>query len=168
MAKYTELFMEYLEDEEHTLPSSFNLIEGFDELFKMYYCDKEIGFETEELFALKLELYANLLMPRYAEQISKIAEAWGFLNGPARTHYESTTTILGEQKASQTELPIDYDTAQPSMVSQSEETTNTYEANHEDVSLADKIAYYNRLNEKVDNILIQLLKAFGPCFMEIY
>ena len=36
MAKYTELFAEYLE-RGGTLPASFSLIEGFEEIFKKHY-----------------------------------------------------------------------------------------------------------------------------------
>ena len=167
MARYTELFQEYL-DEGYTLPSSFSLIEGFDELFIAYYCDKEIGFETEELFEIKLDLYAKLLMPRYAERIEKIAIAYGLLDTPARTRYEAHNTTLGSQRGTQTELPIDSEDAQPNMITTSDEVENTTESNIEEVSIDDKIRLYDRLNEKVEIILKELLEAFGPCFMSIY
>ena len=49
MAKYTTLLAEYLE-RGGQLPASFALIDGFEDLFKKHYCDKELGFETDLLF----------------------------------------------------------------------------------------------------------------------
>lgn len=43
MAKYTELFAEYLEGG-GSLPAAFAEIVGFEDLFVARYCDKEIGF----------------------------------------------------------------------------------------------------------------------------
>ena len=86
MAKYTELFAEYIE-KGGQLPASFSLILGFGDLFKKHYCDKEIGFETELLFYMKLEEKADLYMQKYADRIALIASAWLDYNAPAKVHY---------------------------------------------------------------------------------
>lgn len=58
MAKYTELFSEYLEGGGE-LPAAFSQIDGFEDLFIGHFIDKEIGFETEVLFTIKLETKAK-------------------------------------------------------------------------------------------------------------
>ena len=65
MAKYTELLTEYIENG-GTLPTAFSLITGFEDLFIRHFCNYEIGFETETLFAIKLEEKADLYMNLYA------------------------------------------------------------------------------------------------------
>ena len=69
MAKYTELFAEYLESGGE-LPAAFDEIVGFKDLFIGHFIDKEIGFETEVLFAIKLETNANLVIGVYADSIA--------------------------------------------------------------------------------------------------
>ena len=64
MAKYTMTLAEYMA-RGGALPSSLDLIEGFREHFIGRYFDKEIGFETDALFSLKLEALANLVIPSY-------------------------------------------------------------------------------------------------------
>ena len=71
MAKYTELFAEYLESGGE-LPAAFDEIVGFKDLFIGNFIDKEIGFETEVLFAIKLETKANIVIPVYAERITAL------------------------------------------------------------------------------------------------
>ena len=70
MAKYTELFGEYLQN--NTLPNIFDEIENFKSLFILKYIDSEIGFETEYLFTQKLLLYANLYIPEYKKRIEAL------------------------------------------------------------------------------------------------
>lgn len=74
MARYTELFSEWLE-EGGQLPALFSEIEGFGDLFTATYCDREIGFETPVLFEIKLNAYADLHIPEYKERIDLLEEA---------------------------------------------------------------------------------------------
>ena len=62
MAKYTTLLAEYLE-RGGQLPASFALIDGFEDLFKKHYCDKELGFETDLLFFMKVDELADIYLP---------------------------------------------------------------------------------------------------------
>lgn len=172
MAKYTETFADYVEHSGYSLPEAFEDIEGFGDLFLKYYCDKEIGFETENLFAIKLEGYADLYIPPYADRISRLATAWNFINTPARVHYENitTTNTIGERKTKQTELPINSTTAEPNMLGESEEATDTNITDREleETNIQDDFYMVDKLNEEVHIILLELLRRFEPCFMRIY
>lgn len=139
MAKYTELFSEYLE-KGGQLPASFALIDGFEDLFKLHYCDKELGFETEALFFMKLERTARINMPFYADRIRRLASAYYNFDVPAKVTYESfdeVTTLgeqdtsttqndkLGEQNNTTTDLPFDSTSATPSAKTHSDQVNNS-------------------------------------------
>ena len=82
--KYTELFTEYIANNggaENALPSLFDkvpsiTIDGevttFKDTFILNFCDREIGFETEEMFALKLESRAKLVLPFYINKVKQL------------------------------------------------------------------------------------------------
>ena len=72
MAKYTETLAEYIEGGGVLPSSSFALIEDFEDLFKERYCGSELGFETELLFAMKLDYKARAVMPVYAKPFLKV------------------------------------------------------------------------------------------------
>lgn len=172
MAKYTELFSEYLECGGE-LPSSFSLIENFDNLFKLRFYDHEIGFETETLFSMKLELTASIMIPLYKERIDMLAEAITGAKNPTRTFYEkyNTTINAGEQRGQTTELPIDSMTAEPNSISHSDAYTNTDERitnREEGASINEKYYIIDKLNEKVKSLINNLLDEFNNCFMRIY
>ena len=173
MSKYTMLFAEYLE-RGGDLPASFGLIVGFGDLFKKHYFDKEIGFETELIFRMKLEEKADLYMQLYADKIQRLATAWGVFDSPAKVRYteEYKTFTGGAQHAETTELPFDSDTAEPSLLNDSNEYENkdtrattereTGETHDEAIKSLDF------LNSKVRNLLTDLLQEFKNCFMGVY
>ena len=172
MAKYTELFSEYLEGGGE-LPSSFSLIENFDNLFKLRFYDREIGFETETLFSMKLELTANIMIPIYKDRIDMLAEAITGAKNPTRTFYEKNNTTInaGEQSGQTTELPIDSTSAEPNSISHSDAYTNTDERTtnrEEGASINEKYYIIDKLNEKVKSLIDNLLDEFNSCFMRIY
>ena len=82
MAKYTETLGEYLASG-HTLPSVFSDITGFDTHFLARYIDREIGFETEALFEIKLEGKANIIIPLYKDRIQQLNDAITALSTPS-------------------------------------------------------------------------------------
>lgn len=173
MAKYTELFSEYLADG-GALPSVFETITGFADLFKGYYADKEIGFETEELFAIKLETYANIFIPIYKERLEDLALAITGARNPAKTFYENYSTIVnaGKKKGTLTELPFNSQSATPSSITENDAYTNTDNkvTNRTEAGATVNEAFYkvDKLNEAVQPLILKLLKEFAPCFMEIY
>lgn len=96
MAKYTELFSEWLEAGGE-LPPEFSQIAGFDNLFVGEYADSEIGFETPSLFQLKLNQRATLIIPEYVTRIAEIEAARTNLENPVkiRTKTGQITRITG-------------------------------------------------------------------------
>lgn len=83
---HTELFTEWIANNggaENALPALFaqvpDITSGtetikFSDTFILHFCDKEIGFETEELFALKLEARARLILPPFIDKINTLAK----------------------------------------------------------------------------------------------
>lgn len=161
MAKYTELFIEYVQGG-GTLPALFDEIEGFEDLFIQRFCDYEIGYETEELFKVKLDLKASLVIPVYKDRISKINNYLNKINTPSKT----ITQNYGETKASTTELPIDATTAEPSLINQNDEYTN--EQIESDYSINNIITMLKYLHKEDSNILEELLNEFKTCFLGVY
>ena len=82
---HTELFTQYIANNggaEQALPSLFGKVPNitiddevttFKDTFILNFCDREIGFETEELFALKLEARAKLVLPFYISKLNQLA-----------------------------------------------------------------------------------------------
>ena len=87
MAKYTETLGEYLSSG-HTLPTIFNQITDFNNYFLARYIDREIGFETDTLFEIKLEAKAELIIPLYKDRIQQLNTAITALATP-----NSKTTV---------------------------------------------------------------------------
>lgn len=173
MAKYTMLLAEYLA-KGGALPSSFALIDGFENAFIGRYFDKEIGFETMELFALKLEAKADLIMQAYKERIAERAYYWAKVENPAKVYYEHAHTKynMGEQKISTTELPFDSETAEPNVINKNE----AYENNdarfgmkkEQGASIDELMRMLDFLNKDVTTLVEKCLNEFKPLFMAVY
>ena len=139
MAKYTELYADYLLNG-GSIPTAFNLIDGFNDLFTAYYCDKEIGFETETIFSIKLDLLASTILPQYKKHIDLLNMAYLKAENPTRVHYEIANTVynfgtrvknnnntygenktenssnIGSQENKETTLPFNAENANPSSI----------------------------------------------------
>ena len=99
---HTELFTQYIANNggaENALPSLFDKVPNitiddevttFKDAFILNFCDREIGFETEELFALKLEARAELVLPFYISKLKQLASI-DYMNAK-RTESETRTT----------------------------------------------------------------------------
>lgn len=99
---HTELLTQYIANNggaENALPSLFDkvpniTIDGevttFKDAFILNFCEREIGFETEELFALKLESRAKLVLPFYISKLKQLASI-DYINAK-RTESETRTT----------------------------------------------------------------------------
>lgn len=144
MAKYTELFTEYIENG-WELPTVFSKIEGFSDLFLGHFCDHEIGFETEELFNVKLETRARIIIPFYADRLAAIKARFEGLNNPSKSYQktvqggergsnktfnggkrdETVTNNMGEQKARAFDLPMNDTTADPTGRTEADSYTDT-------------------------------------------
>ena len=173
MAKYTELFSEYLENG-GALPSLFSEIEGFEELFRLHFADKEIGFETDALFSIKLEAKANLVMQAYKDRIDARALYWAKVPNPTKVHYELTTTNydMGKQKIKTTELPFDSAEAEPNLINENDAYHNEdeREARHEDngETLDEVMRMLDFLNRDVTTLIEKCLNEFETLFMKVY
>ena len=101
-AQHTEFFTEYIANNggaENALPSLFDKVPDitiddevttFKDAFILNFCDREIGFETEELFALKLESRAKLVLPFYISKLKQLASI-DYINAK-RTESETRTS----------------------------------------------------------------------------
>ena len=99
---HTELFTQYIANNggaENALPTLFDKVPNivtideittFKDAFILNFCDREIGFETEELFALKLESRAKLVLPFYITKLNQLASI-DYLNAK-RTESETRTS----------------------------------------------------------------------------
>ena len=82
----TELFTQYIANNggaDSALPLLFDKIPSitiddevtkFKDAFVLNFCDREIGFETEALFALKIEGRAKLVIPRYVHKLEELSK----------------------------------------------------------------------------------------------
>lgn len=178
MAKYTETLAEYVEGG-GTLPSSsFALIDGFEDLFKEMYCGSEIGFETEALFAIKLDAKAKIVMPSYAAKIAAVvAQLTGIADNPIKWRYE--TREYGKQHSSSktdgsnTDLPIDATTAKPSSLSNLNGSADTDAHTdkldfQEGLSVDERLRIIDALNNKAFVLVDACLDEFRPLFMGVY
>ena len=99
---HTELLTQYIANNggaENALPSLFDKVPNivtdgevttFKDAFILNFCDREIGFETEELFALKLESRAKLVLPFYISKLKQLASI-DYINAK-RTESENRTS----------------------------------------------------------------------------
>ena len=99
----TELFTQYIENNggaDAALPSLFNKIPSitiddetttFKDAFVLNFSNREIGFETEALFALKLEGRAKLVIPRYVHKLEELSKL-DYINAQ-RTETETRKVI---------------------------------------------------------------------------
>ena len=104
---HTELFTQYIANNggaENALPSLFGKVPNitiddeittFKDAFILNFCDREIGFETEELFALKLEARAKLVLPFYISKLKQLASI-DYINAK-RTESENRTSTGSAQ-----------------------------------------------------------------------
>ena len=100
---HTELFTQYIANNggaDAALPSLFDKIPSitiddetttFKDAFVLNFCDREIGFETEALFALKLEGRAKLVIPRYVHKLEELLKL-DYINAQ-RTETETRKVI---------------------------------------------------------------------------
>ena len=102
-AEHTEFFTEYIANNggaENALPTLFDKVPSitiddevttFKDAFILNFCDREIGFETEELFALKLESRAKLVLPFYINKLNQLASI-DYINAKRMESEKRTST----------------------------------------------------------------------------
>lgn len=170
MAFYTETLRDYL-NHGNELPESFGLIArtgyDFNTLFYEYYADREIGFETEELFALKVKKIADLYIPDYVKIIENYESVIEALK--AKSKKTESLTENGKITTRQFDLPIAGETTgiNPSGIGETEPTNNKTTTTNEESA--------DELTRKIDwlmgqekNAIEQLLEKFERCFMQVF
>lgn len=170
MAFYTETLRDYL-NHGNELPESFGLIAqtgyDFNAIFFEHFADREIGFETEELFALKVKKVADLYITEYVKIISNYNSVIEALK--AKSKKTESLTENGKITTRQFDLPISgiTDGISPSGIGETEPTsTKTTATNDESADeLARKIDW---LMGQEKNAIEQLLDKFERCFMQVF
>ena len=196
--KYTELFTEYIANNggaENALPSLFDKVPNlttdgevttFKDAFILNFCDREIGFETEELFALKLESRAKLVLPFYINKLKQL-ERIDYINAK-RTETENRqingTTIDGVQESNtrlKGENPlIDTDYSfNPKSVTEQEKNQSGYSKNT-DSNGSENVTreftdsgieardLYERILKDIMNVWNEIFKKFDSLFTQIW
>ncbi len=196
--KYTELFTEYIANNggaQNALPSLFDkvpniTIDGevttFKDAFILNFCDREIGFETEELFALKLESRAKLVLPFYINKLKQL-ENIDYINAK-RTELakrEISGTIIDGGKDTNTRLKgenplIDTNLSfNPKAVTEQEKNEVGY-SKSTDSTGSDNVTreftdsgieardLYERILKDTTNVWNEIFKKFDSLFMQVW
>ena len=196
--KYTELFTEYIANNggaANAIPSLFDKVPNlttdgevttFKDAFILNFCDREIGFETEELFALKLESCAKLVLPFYINKLKQL-ESIDYINAK-RTESETraiTGNITDSGKDTNTRFKgenplIDTDlTFNAKAVSEQEKNEvgygkNTNSTGSENVtreftdSGIEARDLYERILKDTMNVWNEIFKKFDSLFMQVW
>ena len=163
MAKYTELYSEYLASGGAVPTAAFaEVSDDFEDLFTAYYCDREIGVETEELFAIKLNMRAAMVCPLYKARIA----AYGAVLGKVGAASKIRTFNAGAQSGDVTVLPINSVSAQPNSKTSTAAYVNTEKVEGETTDEALRLEEFYR--KKVHDVKLQCLKEFENLFMRVY
>ena len=170
MAFYTETLREYI-NHGNELPESFALIAqtgyDFNTLFYEHFADREIGFETEELFALKVKEVADLWIPQYVKTIRNYDSVIEAL----KANSKKSESITENEKVTtrQFDLPVAGATGgiNPSGIGETDPTRAKTTTTNEESA--------DELTRKVDwllgqekNAIMDLLERFERCFMQVF
>ena len=170
MAFYTETLRDYV-NHGNELPESFGLIAqtgyDFNTIFFEHFADREIGFETEELFALKVKKVADLWIPQYVKMIQNYDSIIEALK--AKTKKSESITENEKITTRQFDLPVAgaTDGINPSGIGETDPThakttTTTDESPDEMTRKVDWLLGQEK------NALMDLLERFERCFMQVF
>lgn len=163
MAKYTELYSEYLASGGAVPSANFaEVSDDFEDLFTAYYCDREIGVETEELFAIKLNMRAAMVCPLYKARIAAYDGVLGKVGAASKIR----TFNAGAQSGDVTVLPINSLSAQPNSKTSTAAYVNTEKV--EGVTPDEALRLEEFYRKKVHDVKLQCLQEFENLFMRVY
>ena len=195
---HTELFTQYIANNggaEKALPSLFDKVPNitiddevttFKDAFILNFCDREIGFETEELFALKLESRAELVLPFYINKLKQLASI-DYINAK-RTESETRTTtgnitdggkdtntrFKGENPLIDTTLTFNAKAVTEQETSEIGYGKNTNTTGNENVtreytdSGIEARDLYERVLNDTMNVWNEIFKKFDSLFMQVW
>ena len=196
--KYTELFTEYIANNggaENAVPSLFDKVPNlttdgevttFKDAFILNFCDREIGFETEELFALKLESRAKLVLPFYINKLKQL-ESIDYINAK-RTESETraitgnitdggkdtNTRFKGENPLIDTDLTFNAKSVSEQEKNEVGYGKNTNTTGSENVtreftdSGIEARDLYERVLKDTLNVWNEIFKKFDSLFMQVW
>lgn len=188
-AQYTEFLRDYLETNElpaslHDADTVFDI--DFLETFKNYFCMREIGFHSEEMFKQKLDVQIDIMLPYYKEKAERLKDLFNqiFENGFTITQTNNLENEIINEVSE--DVRIDYKTP----LGQTEkilpvksmeggsENTNTRNGKNKNTgtvtTVYSKNPRYNSIEalkafqENFKNIIEECLKSFDCLFMQIF
>ena len=195
---HTELFTQYIANNggaEQALPSLFDKVPNiaiddevttFKDAFILNFCEREIGFETEELFALKLEARAKLVLPFYISKLNQLASI-DYINAK-RTESEkrtntgnitdggkdTNTRFKGEKPLIDTTLTFNAKAVTEQEINEIGYGKNTNTTGSENVTreytdggIEERELYERVLNDTM-NVWNEIFKKFESLFMQVW
>ena len=196
--KYTELFTEYIANNggaENALPSLFDkvpsiTIDGevttFKDAFILNFCDREIGFEIEELFALKLESRAKLVLPFYINKLKQLesidyitakrteSETRAITGNITDSGKDTNTRFKGENPLIDTDLTFNAKAVSEQEKNEVGYGKNTNSTGNENVtreftdSGIEARDLYERVLKDTMNVWNEIFKKFDSLFMQVW
>lgn len=188
-ANYTEFLRDYLKD--NTLPASLHdADEAFEidflETFKNYFLMREIGFQSEEIFAQKLQSQIDVFLKYYIDKATTLKKIFNqiFESGFSITQTNDITNKIINDTSIDTR--IDFNTPAgssqkvlpASALSGGTENTNTRNGSTTNTgtitTVYSKNPKYNSIEalkefqENFKNIIYECLKSFDCLFMQIF
>ena len=186
MARYTELFSEWLEAG-GVMPAVFDTVEidgvKLTDIFKAKYAAREIGFKTPTLFELKLNEYTAVLMPELNDGLAGFRTAVKAMSNPIKEHVKTgqIERIYGEAKRNTWDNPtpslgsagVDLSDAGSQNITIDKERTdreNYAEVTDTDtgVTASEGLAVYQALSQPAQSFLQIWLNKFDALFMQIF
>ena len=179
-ANFTEFLRDYIEhgnqlpnDEFAKLDSVFEC--NFAEVFTKYFYMREIGFQTEELFKHKLEVFCMVEIPFIKEKAERLkTEFNSIFSGYSITTLTSQTTSMNSESKDY-KKPIDNaGTLTNSSLSGGNKSNNGGNLSGNQTITYSKNPRYNNIEslvmyqEKFLNMLHEALDIFEPLFMQVF
>lgn len=196
--KYTELFTEYIANNggaANALPSLFDKVPNlttdgevttFKDAFILNFCDREIGFETEELFALKLESRAKLVLPFYINKLKQLSgidyisakrtesETRAITGNITDSGKDTNTRFKGENPLIDTDLTFNAKAVSEQEKNEVGYGKNTNTTGSENVtreftdSGIEARDLYERVLKDTMNVWNEIFKKFDSLFMQVW
>ena len=181
-ANFTEFLRDYLEHGNQLPTTEFAKLDSvfdcdFAEVFTKYYYMREIGFQTEELFKHKLEIFCMVEIPYIIEKATKLKTEFASI---FNTGY-SITTLTSQENSLETESkdfkkPIDKSggTLTNDSLSGGNKQNNTGVLDGMQTITYSKNPKFNNIEsvilyqEKFANIFHESIKVFEPLFMQVF
>lgn len=181
-ANFTEFLRDYLEHGNELPEAKLNQLNNvfdcnFTNLFTEYFYMREIGFQTEELFKHKLDVYCDVEIPFILEKATALKTQFAtiFNSGYSITTLTAQTTTLNAESKDY-KKPIDKSggTLTNDSLSGGNKQNNTGDLDGSQTITYSKNPKFNNMEsvimyqEKFANLLHEALKIFEPLFMQVF